>query len=1137
MQNASLLFLLVMKRLISMKKLLLFTILIVPFLVSSQKMNLDELRDQIAKSESERELRVEKYALEAGIPIIQELESGITICLRDVVDGVPTYVKTYNLGARTSTGADLLGIDGDLGLDLDGSDISIAVWDGGLVRTSHLELVGRVTPSDGSSTFSRHATHVTGTIIASGVNNSAMGMAVGGTANTYDFNNDTQEMGNAIGVAQEGVIVSNHSYGTIAGWDNSQGGSQWFGNTNISELEDSNFGYYNSTAQQWDNLVYNSPYYTIVKSAGNDRGDSGDGSHPPDGPYDIISTSGTAKNIITIGAVNKLGVYSAPSNVVMSSFSGWGPTDDGRIKPDFVAAGVSLFSSFSGADDDYGSLSGTSMSAPNATGTFVLLQQLHKKLNGGELMKSSELKGLVAHTAHEAGRNDGPDYEYGWGLINGRGAAELLISENNTNRVITEVSLEDGQTYSVSINPEIGTEVKATICWIDPAGNIPVASLDPKDTILVNDLDLRIASEGESNLPWILDPEFPNLGATRGDNFRDNIEVVAFTATETNYDLTVSHKETLATGRQNFNLILTYTPEAAVGENILYWVGSDNKFATPSNWATQSGGSGGIESPGENSTLIFDNNSFADDSSQQLQFEEDTRLGNLVYLADNELVVDLGINDLSIAGKVSLNSKISFTGSGSVLFDGSDVQRLAAGDAFSQMHLIFEGETSSWIVGGPLSADIVEVRSGFFDLSHNELTARQLLTTGEFVKSIEVDSATLYISESMILDAATTSFEDEESTIVAIDNAVEIDFDGMDSKANIVVNSVANIKGLGSLKKLEVSGEVEVESDIEIELLKSNAGGSLIVGDNVTVALEEIENESTAESKFAISAVTNGKIRLDGHRKICLDNLTIENVDQIGDATISTGSSALTNADGWISRSCDEVLFSDFQIQYGCAGSIVTFENLSTGSFENVLWSFDELGSSENTNSEFIFSEEGSYEVELTVSNTDGSSSYTMIVEIGGNTLTSGSISIVGDVLLSELSADTYQWYKDGEAIAGATEKFYDYGGVAGEYFVVLYNQVCNMPSETIEIVIAGIEEEANFSIYPNPSSVDHINVVNKNNLEMSIQVIDLKGRIVFSKESHVGDFTLERGNLKDGIYSVRVEAQKSVYHFKVIFE
>ena len=50
------------------------------------------------------------------------------------------------------------------------------------------------------------------------------------------------------------------------------------------------------------------------------------------GPYGVVAPPGTAKNVITVGAINS-------DDGAMTVFSAWGPTDDGRLKPDLVAPG------------------------------------------------------------------------------------------------------------------------------------------------------------------------------------------------------------------------------------------------------------------------------------------------------------------------------------------------------------------------------------------------------------------------------------------------------------------------------------------------------------------------------------------------------------------------------------------------------------------------------------------------------------------------------------------------------------------------------------------------------------------------------------------------------------------------------
>ena len=107
----------------------------------------------------------------------------------------------------------------------------------------------------------------------------------------------------------------------------------------------------------------------------------------------------------------------------VSPFSSWGPTDDGRIKPDLAANGEDVFSSLSGSTDAYGSFSGTSMSGPNACGSASLLIELHGRLRPGQAMRASTLKGLLIQTADDIGV-PGPDYQNGWGLLNVKKAAD-----------------------------------------------------------------------------------------------------------------------------------------------------------------------------------------------------------------------------------------------------------------------------------------------------------------------------------------------------------------------------------------------------------------------------------------------------------------------------------------------------------------------------------------------------------------------------------------------------------------------------------------------------------------------------------------------------------------------------------------
>jgi hypothetical protein len=365
--------------------------------------------------------------------------------------------------------------------------------------------------------------------------------------------------------AAAGLLVSNHSYGLVRGWyyDNNLAQWRWNGDETISSIEDYLFGFYDVYSRDLDFVANAAPYYTIVWAAGNDRNDTapaGEVAEDDGGAdgFDCIPQEGVAKNILTIGAVGDLiNGYTTPGAVTMSSFSSWGPADDGRIKPDLVANGIGLYSTYNSANNAYASSSGTSMAAPNISGSIGLLLEHQRNLYGEVVMRSSTLKALLLHTADEAG-NTGPDYSYGWGLANFKKAAELIEENYNTGNNIREYELLNGQTISFQVYKDAAQDLKATIVWNDPAGTPPAASLNPRGKMLVNDLDLRLDNGSSTYMPWVLDVENPGNTATTGDNITDNVEqVIISNGNEEIVTVEISHKGTLSGGSQIVSVVIS----------------------------------------------------------------------------------------------------------------------------------------------------------------------------------------------------------------------------------------------------------------------------------------------------------------------------------------------------------------------------------------------------------------------------------------------------------------------------------------------------------------------------------------------------------------------------------------------------
>lgn len=513
---------------------------------------------------------------------------GTVISLQGIDDlGTPLYLKTFNNTiASGTTRANSLYTGGSLGLTLNGSSNSligkVGIWDGGALYKEHQEFTGdRLEQKDTPASISQHATHVAGTMMAKGTYDIARGMAWGlQKLHAYDFASDISEMATA---SSNGLAISNHSYGFIAGWNFNSSTNptrwEWYGSADA--IEDYKFGFYDTNTKDWDVICYNAPFYLPVKSAGNNRSENGPsvgttyfgfvqgsntltskGPRPPDissnNGYDIISTTGTAKNILTVGAISGLPFgASDPSQIRISSFSSWGPTDDGRIKPDLVGHGVGLVSTSSGDTKSYATLSGTSMSSPNVSGSLVLLQEYYTQLNSGNFMRSASLKGLAIATADEAGASLGPDYIFGWGLMNTERAANL-IKQNGTKSLIAERTLAQGESYDLQVVASGFGPLKVTICWTDPEGTVTTTgTLNSRVPKLVNDLDLRLIKGTDTFLPWKLNPENPSAAATKADNIVDNVEQIEITdvVPGQSYTIRVSHKGTITKGPQSYSII------------------------------------------------------------------------------------------------------------------------------------------------------------------------------------------------------------------------------------------------------------------------------------------------------------------------------------------------------------------------------------------------------------------------------------------------------------------------------------------------------------------------------------------------------------------------------------------------------
>lgn len=1101
-----------------------------------------DLKKELTDKRKQKELRIKNYLKSNPLLKRSTVLGSNEMSIVDVVNGKPVYYTTYNDGSVRSCGVYELRPGGQFGLDLAGENVTIAVWDRGLPLASHIEFGGRLLNSDAASEFSFHSTHVTGTIIAGGINPSVRGFCYRGEARAFDWFQDTEEMIDE--VINNQLLVSNHSYGVPGGWN----GANWLGDAGISMEEDYRFGYYDGEAAAFDNIAFNAPYYSIVTAAGNERGDSGDGTFPPDGPYDCITGFSTAKNVFTIGAVNKLNAnYTSPNDIVMSNFSSWGPVDDGRIKPDLVAPGVNLLSASNGSDQAYGSSSGTSMASPSAAGVVALVNEAYHLYNN-KYLTSASLKALLIHTAHEAGPAPGPDYSFGWGMISADKAVDFILNEDGRNRQIIEATLNDGETFEILLSPLQGKKITATIAWTDRAGTVPVRSLDPEDLMLVNDLDMLITDgSGTESLPWILNPSNPMEAATKGDNFRDNVEKIEFDSPDARpYTLRISHKGQLFGLSQNFSLVLEYESENEGIEN-LYWVNGSGDWSNGSNWANNSGGSSSGTTPAMNSKIIIDDNSLAG-NGDVLMMDADYSVAGLVAFTENEFVLDLGGNTLTISGTTLLGSDRFTVRNGKILLEDSSPMNVNTLNldmtSFEDVSIeVSSSNQASWeIIDNMIIASDFRVHGGRVDLRNSTIEADSILLDAE----LSINTVTFkpgekfeFVPGLVLSDDGTSKLLINNGTRVAIDLLDVTHFLSLESN-----NSIVDFSADSRIPNLLLNNSsFNVYSDMEVSNLELNGMSSFVLSNDVYLRCDNLVINNDADNRTGLQCgVGKAQFDISVRGKYCYDNLDIVNVDLVGSSAVSLGeNSNIMDSEGWFDGKCEELLFAEFSADYLCEGALSLFQDISDGNVINRVWTVDGVEVWGDAEMEYVFESAGSYMLGLSIEDASGNTnSWEDEIIIETSDIEENRVIQNPTQLASLKLAESYQWYNYGRRIDGETDRVYLYNGAPGIYWVLTFNGDCNRRSEILDLgtSVIDLDRSTNSIIRLNNPAKDVINLQWLEDLgRVKLSILSYSGSVIWSRRGVTahGITKIPLGAMTSGPHIILIEKEEKTYVKSII--
>lgn len=308
---------------------------------------------------------------------------------------------------------------------------------------------------------------------------------------------------------------------------------------------------YSNSAAEVDAFVWSHPDSLLVFNTGNFGGTGS-------APLRSLSSPGSAKNTLQIGGTRFYG----GDDDVLAPYTLYGPTRDGRIKPDLVGPAKVMAGDFDANRDgnscDVTTQTGTSWAAPTIAGAAALVRQYytdgfypsgtanaaHRITPSAALLKAT----MIAAARQVPWKREGsdhiralpvPSHEQGWGFPVLDDA--LYFSGDTRGLRVVDVplasGLAQGQSSTIRVHARAGTPLKAVLVWTDPPST--PGGVGDTSSKLVNDLDLRVNGAGN-------------------DDHLNNVEMFSLAEPAAGvYEIAVSASRIAFGPRQSYALVVT----------------------------------------------------------------------------------------------------------------------------------------------------------------------------------------------------------------------------------------------------------------------------------------------------------------------------------------------------------------------------------------------------------------------------------------------------------------------------------------------------------------------------------------------------------------------------------------------------
>jgi PKD repeat protein len=293
----------------------------------------------------------------------------------------------------------------------------------------------------------------------------------------------------------------------------------------------------------------------------------------------------------------------------------------------------------------------------------------------------------------------------------------------------------------------------------------------------------------------------------------------------------------------------------------------------------------------------------------------------------------------------------------------------------------------------------------------------------------------------------------------------------------------------------------------------------------------------------------SASITSNNTRRFCFNHLNINNVNALGQTRFVAGAnSTLTNTTGWLNTNCADLVFADFNANFLCVGGITEFTNVSTGAPTQLNWNFNVAAGNTNTstqtNPSFTYAQIGDYQVRLNISKGADNDVVTKTITIvQPSNISKPSITYQDDILRSNVSAQAYQWFLNGNPIEGATSFFYQTTN-PGNYVIEIRNSQCKYRSDPFVITSLEdlqVQEAKNTTqVYPNPSAETmSLRFNNRFRGKVKVEILDIVGKPIYTLNGQKDDeqyiIPLKTNDLKVGVYLLKINLAGIEYTQKII--